>query len=97
MGLLEPLELEHPEDQVVEVKAHLDVLELHPSQPRKVHCARGRTPPLITDHIVSERRVNVGTSNWAWGYFRATFTRQEPAPRSTRTTRRSSRRPRLRV
>lgn len=54
------------------------------------HCA------LITDHIVSERRVNVGTSNWAWGYFRATFTRQ-PAPRSTRTTRRSSRRPRARL
>jgi hypothetical protein len=29
VDLLEPLELEHPEDQVVEVKAHLDVLELH--------------------------------------------------------------------
>ena len=29
MDLLEPLELEHLEDQVVVVKEHLDVLELH--------------------------------------------------------------------
>jgi hypothetical protein len=29
VDLLEPLELEHLEDQVVVVKEHLDVLELH--------------------------------------------------------------------